>query len=424
MASPFGVNIRQNPPDKTKIVDFMVASGGLRSAVVQLYDTDVSDLNLYRPHVEKLIWRTHMDETLRSRMKPNEFVDSRIAALDAKGIPVEKVWIHTHNEAGFSDELIEWECDVVEYGVPMGCKFVSFNTSVGTPESHDIPRANRWLKFHEEHPEQTRLGLHLYWQFPEVDIPWYHGRYKDWWAYCDANGIRRPLIISTESGQEGIVHGVPDGFWSFYAGRPNLQESYASDIILAWEKVLSEGVESINLFTWGDFGKSNTRPWHQYDVSKAPTLLTKLSSYGRAYQQKPEPEKPWNSAIAEVRNATYVNVRSGASITSQIIGSVYGGDPFSYREFNAEWYEVRTMKNVSGFASRGFLFPAAPGSDSPPIEDRPTSEVPKVKWMDRLSLEQQKLVTFARKWSADPFPIQGATDYKIMALMADILDGK
>lgn len=414
MPSPFGPSVTQWR-NAEEIVAWMRASGGCQAGLFRLEHREVGQLHALLPHCRVVIWRqlksgenAIVDEDLANTFaEPRRYVEQAVETLTAAGIDARAVYLHLHNEPGFHEATLKWEADAIEYGAALGLKFCALNLSVGVPETAAIPKAQRLLELIDTYHDQVVLGLHLY--FPLLagrKAQWYHGRYGEIFDFCDRQSIRRPRIIATEAGTEGIADdrrsdpawyaklGYPDGehptgMWSAERGWQALygalgkpyrgpEEAHAEQMIEAWETVWQGEVEAVLPFTWNGH-------WPAYDWREARIFKQRLADYGKEhpivtmfYPPSPnDPEWTWG-VITEMSAAPHLNLRAQNDAVSADLGDIVPGDvgkivryvdKAEYGDWLALHLETHSGAIATGFAHKRYLKVKAQRRDVPGEDD-------------------------------------------------------
>lgn len=178
--------------------------------------------------------------------------------------------IHGCNEAGLSNEVIEWEYELGKYAVEQGRVVCVLNPATGTYDNPDFDRANKVIRLAADFPQNVIIGLHAYaggigtsglfggnpdnagvapgspggrnliqpenWPTrAEVDkaTSFHMGRHRFLYRWCDRNGIKRPRIIVTETGFDwtGDI-----GTWLSSLARVDSSINGWKTLIAQWER--------------------------------------------------------------------------------------------------------------------------------------------------------------------------------------------
>lgn len=182
-----------------------------------------------------VIHRVYPDDDIHNRMSPADWMNQR-APQAAGGI-----WQYTTNEAGFSQNLIDWHIELCNLAIPRRVPLVIGNMSVGTPAPEDWSAGKPLFDLMNAHRDLFILGLHEYacgvitsgflggypdnagvppgqpggmnlipsanWPYAEemAALPYYHcGRFKFLVQYCQSVNIPVPRIILTEHGMDDV----------------------------------------------------------------------------------------------------------------------------------------------------------------------------------------------------------------------------
>lgn len=262
------------------------------------------------------------------------------------------VWCYATNEAGFSDELLNWFTAVIELAAAVHLKVLVGNFSVGTPEAADWnkPAAVAFLKALDKHRSTAVLGLHEYfigvptsgflggwpnnagvapkpenagkgvnlipaenWPRPEAaaKMTTFHcGRFKFMLDACAKQKIKPPRVILSEHGADDVsdlkvwAETLPktspyqtirgwkscvNAWAKFYPQWANPQRAYFEMLkYLDWAVYQGTPVEAQCVFSWG----YTSEPWIQFSVMDAPDLQLLLEQYATVPQQPPQQPPP------------------------------------------------------------------------------------------------------------------------------------
>lgn len=330
---PIGFNARDDF-DHALMYERAARMGGLRGFLAQLGPDKLNKLKALLPLIDYPIWRTHHDDKLFDTHKNAEaWVDERLAELAAAGMAPGDVFIHLHNEAGLSPQVVAWEERAVRHGLTKGAKFVCLNVSVGTPEPGQIGLAAPLLLLSHQHPQRVLIGLHEYFYVLHdaynSEFVWHVGRVKNWIAYSEQQKIT-PSFVITEYGADilGDVKDREPGRWPFtmapdgamfteLRGYKTLDAAYKQDFgseytllglgglyarecVRGWTKALLGRVKFALVFSVGQAYSSGWRgetPWPQFNVELDEQAWAFWRTWWLTHpvphpQPEPEPEPP------------------------------------------------------------------------------------------------------------------------------------
>lgn len=307
MRHPIGFNVRPGV-DYSKLRAQVQRMGGCRALLVHCYIGQAHDLyTMFASHVDMFIWR------------PADWIQERLyidapdaAAWCAQIYPVvqgkAKMWVHLHNETGWSNAVIDWECRAIDWGMQTSdMRFVALNQAVGNPNEREMTRGQPILRRAAANPDRVVIGIHdgYFSVFGDRSAPWYLGR---WQATFD-NGhgfesLRKSLglgpvrYVVTEAGAEDIaddhaftsqlprtggrqhigpVHANDTAWRTHYgAGYPGLDMQYIREIERSWTlgHLGDARIAGYCLFSWGVGGR-----WADYDVSTMGAFLDQLTKW-------------------------------------------------------------------------------------------------------------------------------------------------
>lgn len=281
-----------------------------------------------------VIYRDYPDEEIYKTESPQSWVNRKVGELGGADI-----WCYTINEAGFSDQLLNWFTAVIELASRVGLKVVIGNFSVGTPEASDWgkPAAVALLQTLHKHRDIAVLALHEYavgvitsgflGGYPDnagvppnkgligrnlippenwpkagdlAKITRFHmGRFKFLFDYCKANGIPIPRVIITEWGFDDVsdIKAWTDKqpqtppyttlrgwkshvnawrkFFPQWSGQQALFEQLKYSDL---ELYLPNGIEGLLLYAWCP----DSKDWDHTDYSRATEFLNALEDYAKS----------------------------------------------------------------------------------------------------------------------------------------------
>lgn len=288
-----------------------------------------------------VISRIYPDEETYKTVPPQDWVNRKVAETGGADI-----WCYTINEAGFSDQLLNWFTTVIEYAATKRLKVVVGNFSVGTPEANDWgkPAATALLQTLAKHRDNAALALHEYacgvitsgliggwpdsagvqpgksggrnlaetWpKEPEIDtLTRFHmGRFKFLLDSCKNAGIAPPRLIMTEWGFDDVsdIKAWADrqpqtppyttlrgwkshtNVWNKFYPQWTRQQALFEQLRWADEKLYARaGVEGMMLFCWGHSSDS----WLQFDLSDATEFQGYLETYAKEGATLPPVTQP------------------------------------------------------------------------------------------------------------------------------------
>lgn len=250
-----------------------------------------------------IIFRLWPDDDLVKRFTPQDWVAHVVSRA-----PV-NLWFYAGNEMGFSDEVLKWTAEVIEYSAVLALKLVVGNFSSGTPEPEDWkrPAARRLLELCHQHRNRVVLGLHEYacgvvtsgfigsdpvfiqetaWPRKVDDVVmWHMGRLHRLLEACDHMGIQYPRIVLTEAGFDNMADVkawaeklIKTPGYDSIRGWKSLerqwqawwnwspQQAYYEQMMYAASVIYQDApVEAMLLFSWG----ASSEAWKQFDLADA-----------------------------------------------------------------------------------------------------------------------------------------------------------
>src|SRR5690554_6214297 len=107
---PIGFNVRPGV-DYGRLLEQVKRMGGCRAMLFHEYQGALDKLHAFRNWVDTIIWRpAHFEsETLYQQTDADTWVSGRRLEMLAAGWDPGDLWLHLHNEAGWSPTMIEWE---------------------------------------------------------------------------------------------------------------------------------------------------------------------------------------------------------------------------------------------------------------------------------------------------------------------------
>ena len=183
-----------------------------------------------------VINRIYPDDDIHRHVSPEDWLNSREPQAEGG------IFQYTTNEAGFSQDMIDWHVRLMELAASRHVPLVVGNMSVGTPQAEEWANARRMLELLDQHRDLFILGLHEYACAvitsgflggypdhagvpPKSGLPgrdlipannWpgrgeaapmtmFHcGQFKFLVNYCNDNGLKPPRIILTEHGFDDV----------------------------------------------------------------------------------------------------------------------------------------------------------------------------------------------------------------------------
>lgn len=427
MKHSIGFNVRQDGVNYPDVLAQVKRQGGVRC---MLFHVDISSLHRLRPFLEwcdLIIWRPRewASETLYTQFPIQQFssgattngamnyIDMCIQALQVNGLPLDKVAIHLHNEAGIGAQVIQWDTMAAQRAVEKGARVVGLNVSVGTPDN--IEDAELYIRYAAANPDSVLIGIHdgYFSVYGHRKERWYLRRWERYWEdWRTSQGDIGPVkYVITEGGAEDIaddhdytdalprtsgyahiggVHTL-DAAWNATYGDPvhNLKpraypgkdRAYLEQLQIAFDTGNHGDSRVVGwcLYSWGGGGR-----WTAYDVSHMGAFLADLAETEFVigpipYPVPPEPERVYYEIAKEDR----IRVRN-APRTGDVIGHVdkleivkalaVDGEPGSQDEW---WLFIERDNGQQGWVA-GWFFEPAPGSVEPyepPVEPpAPTPE--------------------------------------------------
>lgn len=338
------------------------------------------------------------DDNAQDKVSPEQW----LATYAADIAPGEGIYYYANNEPNASQKTFDWLYSVADLTRRAGGRVVLGNFSVGVPEPAAWSRSVALLRLMEQYPDRLIMGVHEYiptlWRYAPVQpnpMGWpakvdgagdLLGRYRHLFKFCDAQRIKRPLIIITETGFDRI-HAV--GQW-----QQGLKRAPGCDIVgplwcnvPQWEEWIREygirmswqGYAAFQLysvhhaiwrhdpevlgftqFCWGARGGS---AWEGFDVKN-------LREYHQFIEQA-DWSKPMSSnpiipgTQLEARRAVidpavgldFVNIRDSPTVSAADRGDVRNGDVFEvYVDSTATangytWRRVKMGATGSGWVA-------------------------------------------------------------------------
>ena len=447
---PIGLNVRQDV-DYAKVLAYVKQQGGVKAILFHCDTGVLPRLKDFLPYADKVIWRPRMfaDETLYTLAQPAQWVFDRRQEMHAAGFRDGDLWLHLHNEAGWSVPMIVWEYSAMEYGLPYGVRFVALNCAVGTPPQEEIGLAHQVMALAGQFPDSIRLGLHEYFSvYGTRKDPWYLERWRWWEGYRKSKQLPPVKYLITEFGAEDIADdhaytdALPRPFWLDSNQRigavatlepawaatynnpehnqnpkpyPGLDRAYQEQIVQAFSvgNYDEPEIDGVLLFGWGR-GESR---WINYDISGMTVLHGLLATWGDAYRAtvptdiplEPTPEENpmrlYTPALVRTINGADkgVNVRRAKDATSEYLLTLLTGMEIeyavseagvAYKSLGDRWIPVRTAAGVEGFVFAYYVafdprppvvLPPDPVPEPEPDPDD-TTPLPTVKYVTEAEL--------------------------------------
>lgn len=293
------------------------------------------------PHMTVIV-RQWPDENLRSRFpSPAEYLKFSQPISDNGCV------IHGHNEAGLSQDVIDWEYELARLAIAQKKTVIVLNPSTGTYDHPDFDRAAKLILLASEFPANVIIGLHayaggvitsgIYGGFPddagadpskpeqkgtgknlipvtawpsktvtERETCFHIGRHRFLYRWCDDRKIKRPRVIITETswdwtGDIGTWLGKLQHEGGSVNGFKTLAPQWAE-----WYKGISRDTIATEQMIWADqnqfhdveaaiwFGHGNNPDWDKYNIADTdiPRLLEEYAEHGTTPPPPVEPPKP------------------------------------------------------------------------------------------------------------------------------------
>src|SRR5690606_18885467 len=126
------------------------------------YQGALDKLHAFRNWVDTIIWRpAHFEsETLYQQTDADTWVTGRRLEMLAAGWDPGDLWLHLHNEAGWSPTMIEWERRAIAHAITFNMKVVALNQAVGNPHEAQVHMAETILVQAAKRPQQVMIGIH------------------------------------------------------------------------------------------------------------------------------------------------------------------------------------------------------------------------------------------------------------------------
>lgn len=455
--SVFAFGARQNA-DIQKIVTLYKELGGVHCHLQQCYASDVG--SQIRPFLEPgvadfVVWRQHSDEKLH-QSDPVELARQLINTLKFNNIPIDRVYLHGHNEAGISQKILDWELAFGKEVLRLGGRVVLLNLNPGTPEPEQIVQCKDILLWLIRNRERAKLGLHEY--FPVLwDRGKGHliGRFDNWLKFAGAATTSTrfgPAIFITEFGSDWVdpswqktlpkTSGYNDvrGYKSLakayeqLLGLP-LDEAYWKQCQQAYEQVYQNSVvEAIHLYNWnsrdGKFGAAREA---EMDLSNA-TEFQRLWKVWWKTMQTIDPDirplaidfdnaEPMMVELVDGR----VNLRKAPTKESQSLLLINHGDIVRVltNPLWGKWAAILLQdSNVLEDKRRGFVhtdwirFHPVQPTNQQPMEPVETG---RVAWQSFFTDIELKQIAYALAYSGD-FPEPSANYKKLIAKMVSVYE--
>ena len=424
---PVGLNVRQDV-DYAKVLAYVKLLGGVRSSLFHCDAGNLHRLHAFKEWVDVLIWRPreYNGETLYQQYGPKVYIDYAVSALQTMGFDLQRVWIHLHNEAGWSQAMIDWEHEAATYALSKGARVVLLSPAVGTPEQTALPMARKLIVLAGEHPDDIYIGGHEYFSiYGTRKDPWYLERWAFWEAYRVQEGLPGVHYVVTEFGSEDIAddhawtsslprtgerkHVGPvkanDKAWqaTYHTGvnvepkpYPGLDAAYAEQITMAVDvgHYLDPRIVGLCLFTWGN----RENRWVDYDVSDMSAMHSLLAKWWKDELVTIPPVVPppveiaWIEATLEAGTmpngepaSIFVRPQPGAI---EWVAIPKDGEPIAYKPepvkssskngVTYKWLYVRTVNSVEGWMA--LVMPGAtpekPGAQFVPKVVQPPVDPP------------------------------------------------
>lgn len=294
-----------------------------------------------------VIHRAYANENDWDKISPGTWVANKV-----KEIGGADVWGYATNEAGFSDELLNWFTAVIELAAAVNLKVVVGNCSVGTPEATDWkkPATIAFLKALDKHRDTAVLSLHEYacgtivsgfmggwpdnagvqpkkalvgrnllqtWPKPDearTMTKFHMGRFNFLLQACTALGIKPPRIVCTEWAFDDVSdikewadmqpktppYTTLRGWrscvnaWARWYTHWQAQEAFYEQLTWA-DKNIYQGtpVEGQLIFCWGQ----SSADWETFNVMDAIDFQKRLETYALAQSAPPTLPEPLPPAI-------------------------------------------------------------------------------------------------------------------------------
>lgn len=446
---PVGLNVRQdvNYPD---VLAFVKQMGGVKSMLFHCDRSVLPNLRPFLEWVDIVIWRPRpnsgemwVGEKLYEQWSPVEYVDRHLTDMRNAGYDPRQLWLHLHNEPGWSTDMLEWEQRATEHAISMGAKVILLNQAVGNPHETLIHMARPLLKLAGEHPESVIVGCHEYMSvWGNRSYPWYLGRWQH--TYLEADGTPsktkhsfesyrhsvkelkdKPVrYLVTEWGADhlsddepytntlpktkGEISGVHtlSAVWTrdydkpinpVKGNYPGLDTAYFQQLRVAWETGQYDNPEMVGALIYG-WGKE----WPLFDISGMSTLHEKLAEW-RPTPLETQPDVaefnlPYSAVLVEGTNLrtlpTTDNKVSVVRVTVKADTLVTVREPVKPVEANGyTWFKVRADVEelpgpVEGWMAkhRPDLFKKLADGEPPPADPKPeepddTTETPTVQYI-------------------------------------------
>lgn len=408
---PIGLNVRQDV-DFAKLLAFVKQQGGLRALLLHVDTGALPRARDFVPHVSALVWRNRAFNHDKLRIEaphPEQWMDAQIDAITAVGLSLEQVWVHLHNESGWSPELIEWERRAALRAVSRGARVVCLNCAVGTPEPGQFALAKPLLELAGNHPDQVMIGLHEYFSvYGWRKERWYLARWKEWEVYRTGQKIKPVRYLITEFGTEDIADDHPytqtlprqpgkafvgpvhanDAAWAATYNSshnsspkpyPGKDAAYYEQIETAYSigRYAENCIEAVLLFSWGSDGGR----WTEYDIQHMSVLHGLLAGWDKREKEPivitppPVEEAEWIPATL-INVPAGVRVRAARSTTAAQVASIVNNSPCAYKLDPAKsgsywWLPVKNQHDVEGYAALLFApLTATPDTLQPFIDQQ------------------------------------------------------
>ena|SRR3990167_1673308 len=453
--SPVGLNVRQDV-NYADVLAYVQQQGGVKVMLFHCDKSILPNLKPFLPWVDKLIWRPRewTGERIYEQTKftdihgvvhrgAAEWVTQRQNEIIAAGLAHTDIWLHLHNEANWSDEMIAWEIEAVERGIipdhpESSMRFVCLNPGVGTPESTQIPASRRLIELAGKYPNNIDIGLHCYFSvYGWRKAPWYLNRWSFWETYRVSEGLPGVHYVITEFGAEDISddHAYTDTLpkpdwmddkahigavytldpaWSATYRKaehnpnprayPGLDAAYAQQIDMAFDtgNYLDPRIDGVCLFGWGN----KESRWKDYDVSGMSALHALLAKWWKDQQMDTPPPNPppveedtTMMTVKLLHGALGLNAREEKTPLSENLATLKPGDKVGYElptqagvdvQGNNQWLHIWLPdKLLWAWVSAYWI--EVPIADDPPAP--PTGDYVTREELDALKAEVQAFRT-------------------------------
>lgn len=348
-------------------------------------------------------WVKADDNPLRSWPRPADFIDfARREIGDAR------LYANVANEAGFSDAVLQYFCDVIDLSSGLRLAVGGFSSGTPQPDDWTRPVTVELLRRLDRERGRVVLNLHEYcagvmtsglsnppavqpeaWPRPAPATRWHVGRWRFLADACARLGINPPRIVIGEFGHDDMsdikawldtliktppyqnIRGwktLQYQFAAWYAARGwtaarALLEQYRYADAVLYDTPLVEGICD---FAWC----SPQSQWEQFDKSQADEFISLLTEY--AHEDEGMPDIPAAGRYKVYPPAGTMNLRADAGTSAADIGDVNTGDTLTVTGETKTagaytWLKVQTATSAGWIALLANLrFEAVP-DDTPPL---------------------------------------------------------